>query len=274
MRDATCAVCCQRFIATGARGPLPRKCDECDPGRVAARGRASAQYDRKLRRPYGGWTRQCLTCQKVFVQRYQGPAAIYCSHDCREWWRAFSRRARTSIQNWALGCKVCGRPVYERGVLTPPGIPRVYCSPECGQYDRGVRAIIHDRCRVPWRTCRECGKDFVGFYQRSEFRLCPTCSGATAADRNRRKNRKRRLLGRSGSYSMTEVAERDGYRCHLCRKPVDMTLSGNDKRGPTIDHLIPLCAGGDDVLENVALAHRSCNCARGSRGIVQLRLAA
>jgi 5-methylcytosine-specific restriction endonuclease McrA len=53
-----------------------------------------------------------------------------------------------------------------------------------------------------------------------------------------------------------------------------MGLSGDHRMGPTIDHLIPVSKGGADVPENVALAHRSCNCARGNRGAVQLRLAA
>jgi HNH endonuclease len=93
-------------------------------------------------------------------------------------------------------------------------------------------------------------------------------------DRNRVKNQRRRLLGRTGSYKLADIAERDGYRCHLCNRKVDMSLPGTDRMGPTVDHLIPLRDNGDDVESNVALAHRSCNCSRQHRGNVQLRLAA
>jgi 5-methylcytosine-specific restriction endonuclease McrA len=73
-------------------------------------------------------------------------------------------------------------------------------------------------------------------------------------------------------YHLSEVGDRDGWRCHLCREPVDRTLSGLAPLGPTIDHLIPLIDGGPDTFENVSLAHRVCNCGRGARGTVQMRL--
>jgi 5-methylcytosine-specific restriction endonuclease McrA len=41
---------------------------------------------------------------------------------------------------------------------------------------------------------------------------------------------------------------------------------------PTIDHLLPLCDGGDDVRANVQLAHFLCNSRRGAGGVVQLAL--
>lgn len=65
---------------------------------------------------------------------------------------------------------------------------------------------------------------------------------------------------------------RDGFRCHLCRGRVDMRLSGMHPKGPTIDHLIPVTAGGGDDPTNVALAHRECNVRRQTGGEVQLRL--
>lgn len=68
------------------------------------------------------------------------------------------------------------------------------------------------------------------------------------------------------------VFERDGWRCHICHKSVDRRLSGRDRMGPTLDHLIPLSAGGEHSYANTALAHRSCNSSRGARGAVQLAL--
>lgn len=44
--------------------------------------------------------------------------------------------------------------------------------------------------------------------------------------------------------------------------------------GATVDHLIPLSAGGTDDLGNVALAHRQCNTRRSNTGAAQLRLMA
>lgn len=63
-----------------------------------------------------------------------------------------------------------------------------------------------------------------------------------------------------------EIAERDGWKCHICGKRVT-------KKNWSLDHLVPLSKGGSHTPENVALAHRICNSRRG-RGCLpaQLRL--
>lgn len=160
----------------------------------------------------------------------------------------------------------------------------------CALCDAPIPAHLDARtkyCGVECRTTRKYHPIFVitcewcnapSVKRRSLGRFCSDdCRNHkrdSDKDHNRRKNARRRLLGRSGRYKIADVIARDGNRCHLCNRTVDMTLPGTHKQGPTIDHLIPLSAGGDDVLSNVALAHRSCNCARGSRGPAQLRLAA
>lgn len=48
--------------------------------------------------------------------------------------------------------------------------------------------------------------------------------------------------------------------CGICGKPVDMSLKYPDPMSKTVDHIIPLSKNGDPVaLENMQLAHRSCN---------------
>lgn len=61
------------------------------------------------------------------------------------------------------------------------------------------------------------------------------------------------------------IFERDGGVCGICGKKVrwkDMSL----------DHIIPVSLGGPHIPQNVRLAHRRCNAARGNRGPGQLRL--
>lgn len=142
------------------------------------------------------------------------------------------------------------------------------------------QAFCSQRCRLARKSspvhvadCEWCNSPHA--FRRSTGRFCSQkCRDAhndSRPDRNRQKNQKRKGH-RAGDYTIAEVALRDGRRCHLCSKRVDMTLSGNDRMGPTIDHLIPVSAGGDDVITNVRLAHRSCNCSRGAGGGVQLLL--
>ena len=53
------------------------------------------------------------------------------------------------------------------------------------------------------------------------------------------------------------VAERDGWRCALCRGKVI-------RENWSLDHVVPLSKGGAHTYANVVLAHRSCNSRRGA----------
>lgn len=69
------------------------------------------------------------------------------------------------------------------------------------------------------------------------------------------------------------VYDRDGWRCQLCRRPVDRALDGNARMGPTLDHVVPLALGGEHSYANTQLAHRRCNLAKGAKlGDQQLAL--
>lgn len=83
-----------------------------------------------------------------------------------------------------------------------------------------------------------------------------------------KKNRRRRALKRgaqSEPYTLEEIASRDESRCGICSGEVDMTLRWPDRQAPTIDHVVPIVAGGDDTRENVQLAHFACNSRKGAR---------
>lgn len=101
---------------------------------------------------------------------------------------------------------------------------------------------------------------------------CSTCSRKLLRANWARKNHSRRTLGKY-ALSVFQLADRDGARCHICGKRVDMKMSGMAPKGPTVDHLIPVADGGTNDPANLALAHRDCNVRRGVGGITQLRLA-
>jgi len=72
--------------------------------------------------------------------------------------------------------------------------------------------------------------------------------------------------------TIRQLGDRDGWRCHLCRRPVNATLVNPHPRAATFDHLIPVADGGTDASANLRLAHRTCNTKRGTGGTVQLLL--
>lgn len=188
-------------------------------------------------------------------------------------------------------CRKCGVDVTQsncapsvwRQAVESGGRSRPACKPCISAYarhryatDPDYRAAAKRRARYrPKRTgatidCRICGESFQ---RTTAAETCSDeCSLELKRERYRRKNRRRRMKTTPGSYTLAEIAKRDGCRCHLCGKRVNLDLSGMAKWGPTIDHLVPLSNGGLDVPGNVALAHRHCNVARGNRGEVQLKL--
>ena len=62
------------------------------------------------------------------------------------------------------------------------------------------------------------------------------------------------------------LARRDGLACWLCGSAIDPAWAGRtgDPRGPSLDHVVPLSAGGETAWTNLRLAHALCNSVRGS----------
>lgn len=138
--------------------------------------------------------------------------------------------------------------------------------------------------------CRECRRERAQldavqvraarrrYYARNRIRVIALAKARrehwTAEQRERYRNiardgvRRRRARRRSlpvEMYSRQQVWERDGGRCHLCGKPCDPT-------DWHLDHLVPIADGGADRLDNVAVAHPTCNLRRNRYGPAQLRL--
>lgn len=61
------------------------------------------------------------------------------------------------------------------------------------------------------------------------------------------------------------VFERDGWICGLCGGPVDRGLRAPHPESPSLDHVLPITAGGEHSYQNVQLAHFGCNSRKGAR---------
>ncbi len=78
--------------------------------------------------------------------------------------------------------------------------------------------------------------------------------------------RRHRLVGSPvENVTPQEIYERDGGRCQLCKKPVERSEM-------TLDHIVPLSAGGGFTRMNLRLAHRICNSIRGNRLPAQTKM--
>ncbi|GIH91954.1 HNH endonuclease [Planobispora siamensis] len=159
-------------------------------------------------------------------------------------------------------------------MFEPSKSDQTFCSIKCCYASRkGIRSQwlvgMWDPRPVP---CAECGAEVL---TRGTVVVCSACKPKREREQWQRKNRRRRAAKRgapSEPYSLTEIAARDGYRCQLCRRKVNMSLKVPNRMAPTIDHVIPIFRGGDDTRANVQLAHFGCNSAKRDRGGQQLAL--
>lgn len=170
-----------------------------------------------------------------------------------------------------------------------------YCSDACRSVDytlRGIRPPGRSaggkpwsrRTRARWRIakaargtvgtrwvagrCGSCAFTFVSQHLNDPGRYCSNaCKRRTKA--SRRRARKRSAV--HVPYSRTMVFERDGYRCHLCKRMTKRDAVVPHPRAPVIDHLVPL-GPGDDAQYNVATACFLCNSIRRDVGPAQLIL--
>lgn len=64
---------------------------------------------------------------------------------------------------------------------------------------------------------------------------------------------------------VTRLMARDGASCGICGGALDRSIADEfSSEYITFDHVTPLSKGGRDSFENIRLAHRRCNEARGN----------
>lgn len=222
--------------------------------------------DRNRRRPPTRYPeRACEVCLAPYAPTYaaQRTCSRSCGVDLKRW-------VTGSIGSDSLFCTVRYADCLQCGNAFIVRWARTCCSSTCrAEWQKtDARAALNDK------QCVECGVHFLGTARR---RFCsPSCGNRAArrtARHRRRENsvvrgsdRRRQLTEQRGeSFTTLEIANRDGWRCHLCGKKVR-------RDNWSIDHLVPICAGGEHTRVNVAIAHKTCNERRRQFGEVQLRL--
>jgi hypothetical protein len=181
---------------------------------------------------------------------------------------AFPNKASTPVAT-QRACSYCGKTfdavVYYRSGRAP--VHRQSCSDRCWRLAFAAR--MYGITPGQSSPCTDCGADAERMTRVGP--LCVRCSLARKRVRYQRRNLKRRAGG-TVLMSINELADRDGWRCHICRHRVSHRLQWPHPRSPSRDHLVPVSDGGSNDPVNLALAHLACNVKRGRRGGVQLLL--
>lgn len=83
---------------------------------------------------------------------------------------------------------------------------------------------------------------------------------------NWRKARAKRLGStRTEVIYYESIFRRDNYICGICNDPVKRYAVWPDPESPSIDHRIPVSAGGTHTRDNVQCSHLRCNQRKGAR---------
>ena len=261
-----------------ARKPdLP--CAQC--GRLLWRGRTSLPEGQATCRP-------CRASIPKSPRRYHGECSTdgcdrpvlgrgLCATHYSYWHR--------SQKKYTVICEACG------ATSTAGRDGQRYCSLRCvARAKADAAAEVQRRRRLPVRytgprhhapltihvktrnrltsgQCRVCEQWFVS--QHFDVTCSAECRTIRNAER-RRTDRERRRATKRNAYRAdvhrAKVYASDGYRCHLCGKKTDPTKSVPHPKAPTIDHVIPLAAGGTHEPDNCRTACFLCNATKGDRG--------
>lgn len=83
-----------------------------------------------------------------------------------------------------------------------------------------------------------------------------------------KKDNRLKLAKRNGKYEDITLAilyKRDHGKCYICGKHLILNDKYNRPDAPTIEHVVPICKGGTHTWDNVRLACRACNNAKGTK---------
>jgi 5-methylcytosine-specific restriction endonuclease McrA len=212
----------------------------------------------------------CASCGEAFTPTHAG-RSTYCSRKCGE----RKRDAENPNRYKPRVCIVCGDQYKPTGYHA-----KVCADPVCRYLQNGRKNYSPIRFRLAvstWkpepkrptsvRTCPECSGTWVSGERHLSRRYCSRRCARRAQRRRTKAIRRARLMNapKREVIDLNVLAERDGWRCHICKRKVTRTTWSHD-------HLVPLSHGGDHTYANVALAHHRCNTLRGAHGAAQLRL--
>lgn len=157
-------------------------------------------------------------------------------------------------------CARCGEPTPRKDAK--------YCSRWCmSRAFSGPETCTVDGCDNPHRAKGLCS---THYNQRQPTRHAAhhnrNAERKRATDLSHHKRRRAVLRGADAELiDRDDIARRDHWTCWLCRKLVDPTVKWPDVMCASLDHVVPLSAGGDHHTANVRLAHFLCNVRRGDR---------
>lgn len=218
----------------------------------------------------------CKRCGERIGRRQSrnGPPPTYCTAECRQL-AAYERSIESGAQAASYAkrreafqpkpvtqrqCECCG------GVFLAKRGDARFCSKSCVQ--RFGRSNPDGTCTAG--DCERTGeaKGICSMHWKRERRAAGLIENEPWDERRKANYQQRRALKLNlpaDNIRPADIYERDEWVCGICSTPVDRTRAYPDPMSPSLDHVLPLSRGGHHTLENVTLAHLSCNVRKGNR---------
>lgn len=247
MVSVTCTHCDTLFSYLPIRPGRPRKycSDVC---RRAANVKRQTALDLAHKERTGVWPRRrrmngerlCPRCLRPFTKSAE--RRVFCSRTC----------SVGSINGPAHRSRV----QRQLPVLHPNPTPITRLISEV----IGTGVWTAGRCRV-------CGVWFTS--KRMDITCGQVCRDEYHTDREadrRRAYKARKTDAFVAKVYRRKVFEADGYRCHICGRLTARRQKPPHPKAPTIDHVIPLAAGGTHEPANCRTACFICNCTKREIG--------
>ena len=217
----------------------------------------------------------CVRCASPVERKSdKGPSPKYCGADCR--------RLATYERHKASGAYEQQK-VKRRAEFQPKPVTQRACTVCGGTFEakRDDAMLCSSACGNKWRDsnsdarCSEVdcergvrAKGLCAMHWRRKARAEGRETAASWDERRKANYHKRRALKMqlpADDIRPADVYERDEWVCNICSAPVDRNLVWPDPMSSSLDHVLPLSLGGHHTMENVALAHLSCNVRKGNR---------
>jgi hypothetical protein len=204
-------------------------------------------------------TQRCGHCKRFkLLEEYIPSHRGTTGHWCKPCHTAYARgERRPSALHEPQQCVQCGRWYIPAHLYEQRARSSKYCSEECNGAAKEARRAAKCLTAKSERACLHCGSIIPQGALKNKIFCSRQCN-------NRAHRLQRRLRDRIGAevkagYLFAEICMRDQWHCGICRKVVDKTSQYPDPMSPSLDHILPVCQGGDNDLSNLRLTHLICN---------------
>ena len=228
------------------------------------KGKTVVDWDKRVREVLGG---RFELVSWILTDSGESRLTVKCT-TCGTEKEISSISLRSRQSNRIVSCKNCSHLETEQ---------RHKQEQEKREFEKWQRDLkkIADKSRkktqMSFRFCEDCGMVLSS----NRVSLCESCSIKHIRQNNRNKEHRRRIRKHrvfDKTITLEKLYDRDNGVCYLCNRTCDWSdfqmVNGNFIVGgsyPTVEHIKPLCKGGEHSWSNVKLACFACNTKKGTK---------